>query len=89
MTNMKPEDKIMQSGGLWPRVYKHRFEITLFLFMAVGMLATVISALIPDSDRYSAPAVLDGLLWGIGACVLAILAYLGWWLWVALFDKNI
>ena len=86
---MKAEDKIMQGDGVWPRVYRHKFEMCMFVFMMVGLFATAISAMVPDEDRYAMPAVADGLAWGLGAFVLAIMFYLGWWLWVALFDKDV
>ncbi len=85
---MKPEDKIMQTPGIWGRLYKHRFEVVMFAFMLVGLLATAIDAVIPDAERFTMPAVFTGLVCGMAAMVTAVLLYLGWWLYVALFKME-
>lgn len=86
---MKPEDKIMQTPGVWGRIYKHKFEIVLFVFILVSLIATAIDSIMPeDTERFEPPSVFAGLAWGSGALVIMVLLYLGWWLYVALFKME-
>ena len=85
MTDKKAEDVIINAGTVWSRVYKHRMEICLFVFLVVTTLASVIAWMVPDTEKYQAPSVFVGLAWGGTALVMCVMSYLGWWLYVGIF----